>query len=405
MMPNTPDPILSSEASATKVMPWNVKVLGFTSLLNDTAGEMIYPLLPTFLITVLGGNKLTLGLIEGAAESVAGLLKLWSGGRSDQAGKRKVFVLFGYGMAVLTRPLIGLIIAPWQLFALRVTDRIGKGIRTAPRDALIADSTEPAMHGRAFGFHRSMDHLGAAIGPMIATVFLLIWPDSIRTLFCLTLVPGLMVLYVLVTKLREPVVEASPKEPLKLTLKPFDRPFKAYLLTLMVFTLGNSSDTFLLVRAGELGVPTAALPMLWCLFHIVKSLSNLYLGRAVDLFGARGFIIVGWMVYAAVYIGFGLATAAWHAWALFLCYAVFYGLTEPAEKSLVARLVGVQRKGLAYGWFNFAIGISTLPASMIFGAIYEYVGVIEAFSWGAAMAFVASLMLVFVVKPPVQTTQ
>ena len=294
-------------------MPRNVKVLAATSLLNDTASEIVYPLLPTFLLTVLGGNLFYLGLIEGAAESVAGLLKLWSGGRSDQAGKRKGFVLAGYSMAVLSRPLIGLITAPWQLLGLRLGDRIGKGIRTAPRYALIADSTPAAMHGRAFGFHRAMDHLGAAIGPLLATAFLWYRPGDLRTLFFLTIVPGLLVLIVLITQLHEPHETARPKEKLHLTLKPFDRNFKLYLLTLVLFTLGNSSDTFLLVRAGELGVPTGLLPILWCLFHLVKSGSNLTLGRAVDKFGPRRFIIFGWMVYALVYIAFGLASQAWQA--------------------------------------------------------------------------------------------
>jgi len=389
-----------SPADAPPGMPRNVKVLAATSLLHDTASEMVYPLLPTYLLTVLGGNIFYLGLIEGAAESVAGLLKLWSGGRSDQAGKRKGFVLAGYSLAVLTRPLIGLITAPWQLLGLRLGDRIGKGIRTAPRDALIADSTPATMHGRAFGFHRAMDHLGAAIGPLLATAFLALRPGDLRFLFLLTIIPGLLVLVVLVTQLHEPPGAGKPREKLLLTLKPFDHNFKLYLLTLVLFTLGNSSDSFLLVRAGELGVPTGLLPVLWGCFHLVKSASNLTLGRAVDRFGPRRFIIFGWAVYALVYLAFGLATQTWHAWALFGSYALFYGLTEPAEKALVAALAGPGQKGLAYGWFNFAIGIATLPASLLFGAIYQYAGVLAAFAWGAFLAFFSSVMLLLLIKTP-----
>lgn len=300
------NPTDGPQATAPLAMPRNVKVLATTSLLNHTASEMVYPLLPTYLLTVLGGNIFYLGLIEGAAESVAGLLKLWSGGRSDQAGKRKGFVLAGYSLAVLSRPLIGLITAPWQLLCLRVGDRIGKGVRTAPRDALIAESTTAAMHGRAFGFHRSMDHLGAAIGPLLATTFLWFWPGALRSLFLLTIIPGLLVPLVLVTQLQEPSDTGKPKEKLHLTLKPFDRNFKLYLLTLALFTLGNSSDTFLLVRAGELGVPTFALPILWCLFHLIKSGSNLTLGREVDRFGPRRFIIFGWMV-----LPWSISPSAW----------------------------------------------------------------------------------------------
>lgn len=359
------------QESSRKTLPRNVWVLSGTSLLNDIASEMIFPLLPSFLITVLAGNKFFLGVIEGAADSVASLLKLWSGGRSDQIGRRKGFVLFGYVLAAVARPLIGVVVAPWQLLAVRVGDRIGKGARTAPRDALIADSTDPSIRGRAFGFHRAMDHLGAAIGPLLATLYLWIRPDQLRTMFLWTIVPGVLVVVLLLFGLREPPAMEHPPERLHLTLKPFDRNFRLYLLSLLIFTLGNSSDSFLLVRAGELGVPTHRLPLLWCVFHIVKSVSNLTLGRAVDRFSPRPFIFLGWLVYAGVYLAFGWAATAWEVWTLFLMYALFYGLTEPAEKTLVAMLVEPEHKGLAYGWFNFAIGIATLPASLIFGAFIK----------------------------------
>jgi MFS family permease len=385
----------SSAAALTKQrLPRNVKVLGLASLLNDIASEMIFPLLPNFLLTVLLGNRFYLGVIEGAADSVASLLKLWSGGRSDQAGRRKGFVLFGYSLAAVTRPLIGVIVAPWQLFAIRVGDRIGKGVRTSPRDALIADSTDASIRGRAFGFHRAMDHLGAALGPLLAAGFLWLWPGELRTLFLLTLVPGLLVVSLLLFGLRERATAKPVKEPLRLTLRPFDRNFRLYLLALVVFTLGNSSDAFLLVRAGELGVPIVMLPLLWCAFHVVKSASNLLLGRAVDHFGPRPFLFLGWLMYAGVYLAFALATTAWEAWAYFLAYALFYGLTEPAEKTLVASLVGSERKGLAYGWYNFAIGVAALPSSLIFGALYQVYGALAAFGWGAALALLAVALLI-----------
>ncbi len=383
----------TAESPPDRTLPRNVKVLGAASLLNDVSSEMIFPLLPTFLITVLGGNRFHLGVIEGLADSLASVLKLWSGGRSDRAGRRKGYVVFGYSLAAVTRPLIGVIVAPWQLFAVRIGDRIGKGVRTSPRDALIADSTDPSMRGRAFGFHRAMDHLGAAIGPLLAAAFLWLWPDHLRTLFLLAVVPGLLVVALLVFALREPAPTGPPKEPLRLTLTPFDRNFRLYLFALVVFTLGNSSDAFLLVRAAELGVPVFMLPLLWSAFHVVKSCSNLFLGRAVDRFGPRPFLFLGWFVYAGVYLAFALATEAWEAWALFLGYALFYGLTEPAEKKLVADLVEGERKGLAYGWYNFAIGIATLPASLIFGTLYQVYGALAAFGWGAALALVAVVLL------------
>ena len=374
-------------------LPRNVKVLGGTSLLNDVASEMVFPLLPTFLLGVLGGNKLSLGVIEGAADTAASLLKLLSGGWSDRLGRRKGFVLVGYVLAVVTRPLIGLITAPWQLFGLRTADRTGKGIRTAPRDALIADSVAPAMRGRAFGFHRAMDHLGAAIGPLLAAGFLWLWPGRLRLLFLLTLVPGLLVLVLLVFGLKEPAPTGPAREPLRLTLKPFGRDFRLFLLALVVFTLGNSSDAFLLVRAGELGVPVVLLPVLWCVFHVAKSTGNLLLGRAVDRVGPRPLLFAGWLLYAAVYLAFAVATQAWQVWVFFLAYALFYALTEPAEKTLVAALAGSERKGLAFGWYNCAMGIATLPASLIFGALYQAHGPVFAFGWGAALALVAVVLL------------
>jgi MFS family permease len=379
--------------SSLQRLPGNVKVLGGASLLNDIASEMIFPLLPNYLLTVLLGNRFYLGVIEGAADSVSSFLKLWSGGRSDQAGRRKGFVVFGYSLAAITRPLIGVIVAPWQLFVLRVGDRIGKGIRTSPRDALIADSTDPSIRGRAFGFHRAMDHLGAAIGPLLAAGFLWLWPNHLRALFLLTLLPGLLVVLLLVLGLQETRATERHQERLRLTLQPFGRRFRLYLVALAVFTLGNSSDAFLLVRAGDLGVSPALLPLLWCAFHVVKSSSNLLLGRAVDWFGPRPFIFLGWLVYAGVYLAFALATTGSQAWAFFLVYAIFYGLTEPAEKTLVGNLVGSEQKGLAYGWYNFAIGIATLPSSLIFGALYQVYGALVAFGWGASLAIVAVILL------------
>lgn len=374
-------------------LPANVKLMGMASLLNDIASEMIYPLMPQFLLAFLGGSRFQLGIIEGVADSVASLLKLGAGAWSDRAGSRRGFVVGGYALAAMARPLIGLALAPWHLFLARTADRIGKGIRTAPRDALIADSTEPEIRGRAFGFHRAMDHLGAAVGPLLASAFLLVWPGQLRLLFLLTLVPGLIVVGLLGFGLREKKKAEAAGQPLRLSLRPFDWNFRLYLLALVVFTLGNSSDAFLLVRAGELGVATVWLPVLWSAFHIVKSTGSLLAGRAVDRFGSRRLILLGWIVYAGIYLMFALASRAWHIWPIFLCYGLFFALTEPAEKVLVARLVGAEQRGLAFGWFNFAIGIAALPSSMIFGLLYERFGALVAFGWGSGMALLAAILL------------
>jgi len=375
-------------------LPANVKVLGWASFLNDVASEMVFPLLPQFLLVVLGGNRFFLGVMEGLIDSLASIVKLWSGAWSDRAGARKAFVVCGYAAAAVARPAIGLVRVPWQLLVVRAGDRFGKGVRTSPRDALIADSTAPVVRGRAFGFTRGMDHLGAAVGPLLAAGFLWLYPDQLRSLFFLTLVPGLLVVALVVFGLREKQPTARGGQPFAWTLRPFDRRFKLYLLALLVFTMGNSSDAFLLVRAGELGVATPLLPLLWCVFHVAKSGGNVIAGRAVDRVGAKPMILAGWAVYAGVYLAFAVASLPIHAWLLFLGYALFYALTEPAEKTLVASLVAPQRTGLAYGWYNFAIGIATLPASLMFGWLYQEYGALTAFGCGAALAAVAAILLV-----------
>lgn len=368
-------------------LPRNVWLLGFASLLNDIASEMIFPLLPNFLLGVLGGSKQFLGIIEGAAESLASLLKLFAGAWSDRVGKRKNLAVAGYAVAAIARPLLGVATAPWHALGLRLADRFGKGIRTAPRDALIADSTDEGMRGRAFGLHRGMDHLGAAIGPVLAMLFLWLWPGHLRTMFVLTFLPGLAVVALLVVGLREPPHVALPAEkPLEWTLQPFGANFRVFLAALILFTLGNSSDAFLLVRAGELGVPQYLLPLLWFAFHVVKSSGNMAGGALVDRAGPRMPLAAGWLAYAAIYLGFAFASSAWHVWTLFLGYGIYYALAEPAEKTLVAQLAGEQHKGLAFGWYNLAIGIAALPASVIFGILYQQLGPVVAFGSGAGLA-------------------
>lgn len=381
-------------------LPRTVRVLGIVSLLNDIASEMIFPLLPTFIVTVLGGSRTSLGMIEGAADSLASLLKLAAGHWSDRSGQRRRFILIGYGFTVFLRPCLGLMTAAWQVGLARLADRFGKGVRTAPRDALIADVTPAAQRGRAFGFHRAMDHAGAAIGPLLATLFLWLRPGDLRTLFGLSVLPGLALLTLLWFGLPRsaPAKSSAEHEPLRLTLKPFDSRFRGFLVALVLFTLGNSSDAFLLVRAEQLGVPVLWLPVLWCVFHIVKSVGNWWLGGLVDRFGPRWLIVLGWSWYAVVYLLFAMATEAWHAWALFLLYAAFYALTEPAEKTLVANLAGPERRGLAFGWFNFAIGIATLPASVLFGVLYDRWGSLAAFGTGAGLALAASLLLLWTTR-------
>jgi MFS family permease len=245
-----------------------------------------------------------------------------------------------------------------------------------------------------------MDHLGAAIGPLLAAAFLWFWPEQLRALFLLTVIPGLMVVLLLAWGLREEraVRETSAQAAWvpALNLKPFGRGFRTYLAALVVFTLGNSSDAFLLVRAAELGVPNYALPLLWCAFHVAKSGGNLAGGRIVDRFGPRRLILLAWVFYAGIYFAFAVATQAWHVWLLFVGYALYYALAEPAEKTLVAGLVPEQYRGLAFGWYHLALGIAVLPASVLFGQLYEALGATIAFGSGSLLAIVAAAILLAV---------
>ena len=409
--------------TSKRPLPSNVRLLGWVSFWNDVASEMVYPLLPTFLLSALGGNKLALGIIEGAAESLASLLKLWSGARSDRSRGRKPFLVFGYTVAAACRPLTAVLNAPWQLLVIRLSDRAGKGIRAAPRDALIVDSTDAGVRGRAFGYQRSMDHLGAAVGPVLATLFLLAFPNQLRWLFALTLVPGIIVVACVVCGLRETTSthkEDLPLQPLPprrsfsamfrpaavfrgphalLSLRRFSHNFRRAMLAIFLFTLGNSTDAFLLVRASEVGVPTAWLPMLWCVFNLFKSGLSVVVGGAIDRHGPKGLLLAGWLVYMLAYLGFAYATALWHVLMLFAVYAVFYALAEPSERALVAALCNPNQRGLAFGWFNSAIGIAALPASLLFGFLYQEFGPLAAFGFGSLMALISSVTLFFVQVP------
>jgi MFS family permease len=356
---------------------------------------MIYPLLPVFLSTVLGANASFIGAIEGVAESTAALLKLASGWLSDKVKKRKPLVVLGYGIASAVRPFVALAQTAGVVLAIRVADRVGKGIRTSPRDALLADSTDAESRGRAFGFHAAMDNAGAVLGPVIAFVLLRHFDVSLRNVFWLAAIPGALAFVVLVVAVKE--VRRHDE-----TLAPESRPhlsvserlggrFWAYLGVVFLFTLGNSTDAFLLLRANQLGVAVALAPILWAFLNFIKAALGTWGGTMSDRFGRKPLIVAGWIVYALVYFGFAMATRQWHAWALFASYAVFYALTEGTEKALVADLVPRERRGAAFGWFNLAIGLGALPASLIFGAIWDRSGAHSAFLFGATLALVAAI--------------
>ncbi len=376
----------------------NVFALAAVSFLTDVSSDMTYPLLPLFLSTVLGASATAVGAIEGAAETVAALLKLASGWWSDRASRRKPLVLGGYTLASVVRPLIGLARSAGQVFAIRVADRVGKGIRTSPRDALIADLVDPRIRGRAFGFHRAADNAGAVVGPLLAFAFLHWGGLHLRTVFLLTAIPGALAVLMLLFGVREVPRAEPPRLERRLDFKtPLGRRFWAYLGVLLLFTLGNSTDAFLLLRAGQLGVAASMIPILWAMLHVVKSAASTPGGILSDRIGRRPLIVAGWLVYAAVYFAFGRAGSAWHAWALFAVYGLYFGLTEGVEKALVTDLVPEDRRGAAFGWYNLALGIGALPASLLFGFLWDHWSSTRAFDFGALVALAAAAGLALVV--------
>jgi MFS family permease len=370
----------------------NVLILGLVSLFTDVSSEMIYPLLPLFLTTVLGGGPAFLGVIEGVAESTASLLKLVSGIVSDRLPGRKKLVLGGYALSSLARPLTAAAATPLAVLFIRFADRVGKGIRTSPRDALIADSTEASVRGKAFGFHRAMDNAGALIGPLVATALLTWFAADLRTVFWLSAVPGGMAVLLIILKLRDTAKKEAPARS-ALGLLPRGK-LRVYLFILFIFTLGNSSDTFLLLRAGQLGVAPHLIPLLWAFFSMVKMFFTMPFGALSDRIGRRGVIVAGWGVYALAYAGFAVATSELQVWLLFALYGLFYGLTEGVEKALLADLSPAAARGGAFGWYNFAIGVGALPASVIFGFAWQQAGARTAFGMGAILACLAAFLLV-----------
>ena len=380
----------------------NVFALSAVSFFTDVSSEMIYPLLPIFLTTVLGANASFIGAIEGAAETTASLLKLVSGWWSDRMSRRKPLVVLGYGIASLMRPLVAIAQSATQVLMIRVADRVGKGIRGAPRDALIAESVHPSIRGRAFGFQRAADHAGGVLGPLIAfAVLTWHWAD-LRTVFWLAAIPGLLSFLVLVFFVREiPRAAAAPTKGAPDLTVPLGASFWKVLGVIFLFTLGNSTDAFLLLRASQLGVPVALAPILWAALHVVKSLSSTPGGALSDRIGRRPTLVAGWLLYAAVYFGFARASLAWQAWALFGVYGIFFGLTEGSERALMADLVSPERRGTAFGWYNLAIGLGALPASILFGYVWDHAGASTAFVMGASFAVVAAmgLMIVMPRKP------
>lgn len=396
-------------------LPRSVVAIGLVSLLNDSSSEIIYPLLPVFLSLALGASPAVVGLIEGAAETASSLLKLFSGYFSDRRGRRKIFVVLGYGLANFARPFLAFASNWHQVLAIRLADRAGKGIRTAPRDAMIADTVTVGERGLAFGFHRAMDHAGAVIGPLIGylLVRLLATNPSAPTardfthIFLLASIPALAAVIVVILFVREPSIKKAETpitiDSQDLSFREFDTNFKRFLFLVALFTLSNSSDAFLLLRAQTVGVAIVTIPLLWAMLHLSKVLSSLLGGDLSDRLGRRRLIATGWLLYAAVYVGFAFVGNTTSVWILFLIYGIYFGLTEGVEKALVADLVPSHQRGTAYGLYNLAFGITVLPASLLMGGLWKWLGPEVAFLVSAALGATAALLLLAVVKARMHT--
>jgi MFS family permease len=388
-----------SRQSESKGLPKPVRLLGWVSLLTDAATEAVYPLLPVFITQVLGGPPVAIGIVEGAADATSSVLKVVSGRWSDRLGARKPVVVLGYTLSSLVRPFIAVTTSWAHVFAIRVIDRVGKGLRSSPRDAMLASLAPPGDRGHVFGYHRAMDHAGAALGPLLATIFLYFSPENYRALFVLTIIPGLLAVALL---FRVPEVIDTPKG-----LSPqrqfsgsdgpsspsIPKALKKYLWIFAIFTLGNSSDAFLLLQLSQAGVPLIGLTMLWSAQHAIKALITMRGGMLSDRLGRRTLIISGWIIYAIVYAGFAFSDSIFALVTWFLLYSTYSAAVEGTEKALVADLTPETMRATAFGWHAAVQGFGALAAGILFGLLWQFFGAPVAFLTGAALALIAAVLL------------
>jgi len=376
-------------------IPPNVKAFAWASFLRDVASEMVYPLLPGFFSAVLRTGATFLGITEGIAETTASVLKGLSGYWSDRVRKRKPIVLLGYGISALATPLIGFAHHWWIVLAARFGDRVGKGIRTAPRDALIADSVDEKVRGKSFGLHRAADTAGAVVGPLLAWGLMWLTGNNYRLVFWLSLVPGALCVLILALFVKETGISRL-KRGIKASLRELPVPFFTFLSIMGFFSLGNSSNTFLLLKAQTSGLAPALVPALYALFNIVYAITAYPLGALSDRWGRKRLLVMGFFIYGAVYILAALVNLAWAWWLIMPLYGLFYGATDGAERAMVADIVGDERlRGTAYGLYHMTVGVLLLPASLLAGFLWDMVSPEAPFLIGGAVGVSAGIMLVF----------
>jgi MFS family permease len=379
-------------------LPATVIAIGLVSFLNDLASEMVTPFIPILIATVLGAGPVILGLVEGVADAAASFIKLWAGRYSDgRHGRRKKLMVFGYALSNLARPLLGLVSSWGALLLLRSLDRAGKGLRTAPRDALLADSAHPEIHGLAYGFHRAMDNAGALGGTLLAVAALSWLHWSVSEVILWSAVPGALVLLVLIFGVRElphPKVEQEKlRAPLAWSFLSLN--MRRYLWVLVLFTFARASETFILLRGNELGMSLVQVLLLWATLNVCKSATSLLGGHMADVFGKRRVTIISWSGYAVSFVLLGLVEHGNALWIVTVLYGLLIGLGEGSERALISLYADERERGTAFGWYHLAVGISAIPAGVLFGAVWHYWNANTAFLFAGALALLCVLLLHF----------
>lgn len=369
----------------------NIFYTGFTSFLTDTSVKMVYSVMPMFLLSI-GASKTSVALIEGIAESTASLIKALSGFWSDKIGKNKPFMLIGYGLSTLIIPLYTFVVSPLQILVLRFIERFGKGIRTAPRDSLIAGSVKNGETGRSFGLQKAMDNSGAIAGPLIAFALLTFLPGNYRLIFLVAGIPSVMAIFVIIFGIKE---ARKRKHELfaRFHFKDFPAKYYCFLGIVFIFTLGNSTDALLLVKANEVGLKVALIPLVYMITNVVSVFAAIPVGTLSDRVGKEKILVIGFMIYAVVYYGFGITTSTGAIVALFALYGLYSAATDGIQKAFISDMIDANKKGTGLGIYNALLGITLLPASLIAGFLYDKINSSVPFYFGAATAAVSALLM------------
>lgn len=370
----------------------NITILGWTSFFEDVSSQMNYSLLPLFLANVLGINKRFIGLIEGIGETTASLLKILFGWLSDKLKSRKTFVIVGYGITAISRPFLSLASKGWHVLGLRFLDRVGKGTRTSPRDALIADSCLESERGRTFGFHRAMDTAGAVVGPLLAFFLLSKIGMNYRSIFLISVIPAALAV-ILASIAREKKNIEVQNLKINSSSGVLSADFKKFLFIISLFTLGNSSDAFLILRANNVGINPVIVPILWLLFNFTYAVSSLPSGILSDRIGSKQVIFYGFLLYSIVYFGFAFASSQYQVWLLFIIYGFYYGLTDGVCRSFISKLVSFGQRATAFGIYHAVIGLIALPASLTMGLLWDWKGPRIAFMFGMILTLLSAVLL------------